>query len=236
MDTVVFVDQKAITYFTDNMVLAKFNAEKDSSWVNETGDTMVTAVKTDVARHYQVSAYPTMVLVDSSGEEIDRIVGYMEVDTLLATLNNYQSGIGTLADLLSKAQDADDRMLFFEIADKYKYRGAPEDAKGWYEKVITTGDEQDSLSAECKMALADMSRRAEQYEDALAQYQAIENDFKGTSFGADGVIYQAIVYGSMGDSETAIKKFEQYVKDYPEADGVDYAKRQLKRLKGEENE
>ena len=66
----MLTDQKAIDYFTNSMILAKFNAEVDTA----------------VAKRYHVSAYPTTVLVDKSGEEIDRIVGYLETDEFLITV------------------------------------------------------------------------------------------------------------------------------------------------------
>lgn len=232
----MFIDQKAIDYFSNKMVLAKLKAERDSSWINEKGDTIVTEVKTGVSLDYKISGYPTMVLVNADGEEIDRIVGYLEVDDLLKTLEDYQNGIGTLADLLSKAEGSEDRTLFFEIADKYKYRGAPDDATTWYEKTIDAGDAKDSMSGESRMALADMMRRAEEYDEALSAYKAVAKDFKGTSFGADAEIYQGIVYRSMGDTTKAINVFETFIKNNAESDDVDYAKKQIEKLSGSASE
>lgn len=232
----MFIDQKAIDYFSNKMVLAKINAERDSSWINDQGDTVVTAVKTAVSLDYHISGYPTMVLVDGEGTEIDRIVGYMEVDDLIKTLDDYQNGIGTLADLLSKAEGAEDRALFLEIADKYKYRGAPDEATNWYEKVVEGGDRKDSLSGESRMALADMLRRAKDYDSALKAYKSVAKDFKKTAFGADAQIYQAIVYRSMGDTTEAISAFESFIENNPESEDVEYANKQIKKLSGSVSE
>ena len=230
LDTVVFIDQKAIDYFTNDMVLAKIAAERDSSYINEDGDTVITTVKTDINNLYKVSAYPTLVLVNAQGVEIDRIVGYLEVDVFIKTLNNYQNGIGTLEDLLLKAKDSKDRTLFLEIADKYKYRGEPENATSWYEKIIDAGDARDSLSGDSRLALADMKRRAKEYDEALEGYRAIEKDFKDSPFGADAIIWQAIVYRSMDDTTKAITTFEKFIRKYPDSGDVDYAKDQIEKL------
>lgn len=201
------------------MIFAKINAEKADSLI---------------AKQYKVSAYPTFVVTDSKGEEIDRIVGYLPAEPFMETVSNYIQGIGTLADLLAKAVDSTDREIFYEIADKYKYRGGPEEAKIWYQKVIDAGDPKDSLSAESRFSLADMYRRAKDYETAASAYQAIKADFTGTTFEQDADIWTAIVYRQQGDTTKAIGAFEQYVKDYPESEDIDYATRQISKLKGEE--
>jgi len=213
----VLTDQKAIDYFTNSMVLAKFNAEID----------------TTVAQRYHVSAYPTAVLVDKNGEEIDRIVGYLETDEFLKTLDDYQNGIGTLADLLNRAQAETDRSLYFEIADKYKYRGAPEQAREWYDKVVAAGEPTDSLSGEARMALADMERRAKNYDKALDDFKAIMTDFAGMQAGTDAEIWRAIVYRQKGDTTDAISVFEQYIDNHPESEDVEYARSQIAKLKGD---
>lgn len=161
MDTVVFQSTKATDYFGKKMVLVKINAEVD----------------TTVARQMAISGYPTLVMVDAKGEEIDRVIGYMETDPFLKQLDDYQAGIGTLADLLNKAKTDTSRQLAYDVAEKYKYRGKPEDATAWYEKVIVAAPK-DSLAFESRMALADMSRRAKNWDESVAAFQAIAKDFE----------------------------------------------------------
>ncbi|MFQ5454256.1 MAG: thioredoxin fold domain-containing protein, partial [Candidatus Zixiibacteriota bacterium] len=164
MDTVVLIDDKVIDFFSSEMVLLKVNAEVDTA----------------LAKSYHISGYPTIVLTDSKGEEIDRIVGYRPADEFLQTLENYKNGIGTLDDLLSKADTSENRNLYFEIADKYKYRGGVEEAKNWYKKVIDAGEPTDSLSGESRLSIADMYRRAIDYDKSLEAFNKTMKDFKGT--------------------------------------------------------
>ena len=199
------------------MILAKFNAEIDTS----------------VAQQYHVSAYPTVVMIDKNGDEVDRIVGYLETDEFLKTLNDYQRGIGTLPDLLNRAQTETDRSLYFEIADKYKYRGAPEQAEEWYGKVVAAGEPTDSLSGEARMALADMERRAKNYDKALDDFKAIMTDFSGKQPATDAEIWMAIVYRLKGDTAAAISGFEQYIADHPESEDTGYARSQIAKLTGD---
>jgi tetratricopeptide (TPR) repeat protein len=216
MDTVVFQSAKAAEYFKTKAVLVKIDAEVDSA----------------SAREMAVSAYPTLVLLDKKGEEIDRIVGYMETDPFLKQLDDYQKGIGTLADLLNQSKTDSSREMSFKIAEKYKYRGKPADATGWYEKVIAVKPT-DSLAGESRTALADMLRRAKKWDEALTAFAAIEKDFKETkySFSADAGIWQAITLSRKGDTTAAISAYEVFLKNYPNSEDTSYARKQIEKLK-----
>ena len=62
----VFTQEKAGEYFNANFVNAKFDAEKGEG--------------IQVARKYRVTAYPTFLILDSTGTELGRVVGGDEVD------------------------------------------------------------------------------------------------------------------------------------------------------------
>ena len=215
IDTVVLVQDQAKEFFTNEMLLVKVNAEVD----------------TLLAKKYAISGYPTLVLVHPDGVEIDRLVGYEPIAPFLQHLRDYKNGIGTLDDLLNKAKASTDRGLYMEIADKYKYRGGPEDAKIWFTKVVESGSATDSLAGEARMSLADMIRRAKDYDAALAKFQAIEKDFGDGMFAETAAIWQAIVYRQKGDTVQAISGFERYISAYPNAEDVEYAQKQIEKLK-----
>ncbi len=216
----MFIDTAVIDFFANEMVLAKINAEEDSL----------------LKEQYHISGYPTSVLTDKDGNEIDRIVGYLPADEYLQTLRDYSNGIGTLDDLLRRAETETGRPLYFEIAEKYKYRGGSDEAQLWFARVIEAGDPRDSLSGESRVATADMFRRAKDYDRALEEFSQIMSDFEGTMFAQDAEIYRAIVYRQKADTAKAIAAFEGYLEHYPESEDTTYALRQIKKLKGEEEE
>ena len=211
----MFVNDTAIEFFENEMILAKINAEEDTA----------------VAQMHHVSAYPTMVLLNPDGTEIDRIVGYLPATPLVTTLKEYRQGIGTLDDLLSRADTMQNRDLYMEIATKYKYRGAPEKAGEWYAEVVEAGDPTDSLSGEARMALADMNRRAKDYDAAIADYISVEEDFVGSMFSEAAAIWTAIAYRQKGDTDQAIASFQRFLTEYPNSDDTSYAKTQIEKLK-----
>ncbi|MFH1373946.1 MAG: tetratricopeptide repeat protein [bacterium] len=217
MNTVVLTDQKVIDFFTNEMVMAKIDGKQDTS----------------LAAAYHIMGYPTLVLVDPQGAEVDRVVGYMPPDSLLIELTNYKNGIGTLVDLLAQAETNNDRSLAYRIAEKYHYRGGTEKATAWYNKVISAGDPHDSLSGECLLAIADVHRRNKEYDAALKTFTTVMTDFEGSMFAENAEVWKAIVYRQMGDTAAAIETFEQFVKHYPESEDVEYAQKQIAGLKGE---
>lgn len=210
----MFVDEKAIKFFTSDMILAKIHAEEDS----------LTAAK------YHVNGYPTSILLNKSGVEIDRLVGYEPPEEYVQGFIDYSNGIGTLDDLLGQAAEAEGRALSLEIADKYKWRGESEDAVNWYAKVIAAGEPADSLSGEARMAEADMYRRNKDYDQALEAYKKVAAEFE-SYHGMDAVIYQAITYRRMADTATAIATFESFVEQFPESEDAEYAREQIEKLK-----
>jgi len=210
----VLIDPAVIEFFDNEMALVKVNAEKD----------------TLLAQQYHVSGYPTLVMTDAGGGEIDRLVGYVPPEDFLKTFRNYANGIGTLDDLLSRADTSSDRVLYTEIAEKYKYRGGSDDAAVWYHKVIDTGDPLDSLSGEGRLALADMHRRDKDWETAVSAYQAITADFGDSRVGNEAEIWTAIVYRQSGDTTAAVEHFKAFIENHPDHEDVEYCQKQIAKL------
>lgn len=213
----MFVDPKAIAFFTNDVLLAKINAEKD----------------TLAAKPYHVMGFPTLVLIDKTGKEIDRVFGYLETDELIKTVTDYRNGIGTLDDLLAKMAAKPERQMAYDIAEKYKGRGAVADGETWYAKVISMGEPKDSLSRESRMAVADMYRRDKKYDEALKAFEAIAVDFAGMSTAQDADWYRGDVYRRMKDTASAVKAFEDWMAKYPAADtgDVNSTKKLIEKLK-----
>lgn len=209
----MFTDQTAIDFFSSNMILARIHAEQD----------------TVVASKYHARAYPTSILLNKNGEEIDRLVGYDTTDAYLKTFVDFSNGIGTLDDLLGRAEAGGDRSLDLEIADKYKWRGEVDNAKAWFARVIQAGDPLDSMSGEARISEADMYRRDEDYDKAIETYQKIADEF--TSYhGIDAVIYIGLAQERKGDTAQAIATFESYIEQFPESEDVEYAQKRIAEL------
>lgn len=216
LDSAVFSDTAGINYFSNKVILAKVNAKVD----------------TTLAKTYKISGYPTAVLVDKDGVEIDRVVGFYEVADYIEILENYRKGIGTLADLVEQAQGNEDRLLYHDIADKYKFRGGVVEAEEWYNKTIRLGEPADSVSGECRFAIADMFLRAKEYDRSIEEFRKIVDDFKGQDYSMTAEMYIGYTFDRKGDTAAAIEAFEQFIEQHPEAEDAEYAQTEINRLKG----
>ncbi len=219
LDTVVFTDKNVIDFFTDEMLLVKINGEVDTS----------------LAQKYHVMAYPTSVLVNSDGTEIDRLIGFEPAPDYMDIMRGYAEGRGTLADLLNRYAGQPDRALAFEIGDKYKYRADTVDADNWYDKVIELGQPTDSLSGEATLARADMYRRTKDYRKAVEQFGAMMERFSGTQFAEVAEFYRAYTLQKMKDRPAAIHAWEEFIQHWPQSEDVQYANDQLEKLNNEES-
>jgi len=192
-DKEVLTDQKAIDFLGKEVVFAKINAEVD----------------TNVSQAYKIMGYPTFLLTNATGDEIDRIAGYLPTDDFIKTVNDYRNGIGTLGALLDKSKDSQDRNLFFQIADKYKYRGDSKNAKDWYDKITATGEKKDSLSGEAFMAIGDMYRREKQNEQAMNVYKEVVNEFGGTKFEGQGMLFVGHTHRRLNEFDKALSIYNE---------------------------
>ena len=192
-DKEVLTDQKAIDFLASDVVFAKINAEVD----------------TNVSKAYKIMGFPTFLLTDANGQEIERIAGYLGTDDFIKTVNDYRNGIGTLGALLEKSKEGQDRALFFEIANKYKYRGDTKSAKDWFDKIVASGEKKDSLAGETYMAIGDMYRRDKNNEQAMAVYKQVVQEFVGTPFEGQGMLF-------VGHTHRRIKEFDKALAIYNE--------------------
>ncbi len=212
----MFVDPKVIDYFKNEMTLVKIDAEKD----------------TVLAKEFHIIGYPTLVMLDKDGKEIDRMF-YAPPDEFLKQAKDYLAGIGTLDDLLKKVAVNPNRDTMFQIADKYKYRGGYDDAEKWYGKVVAAGSPTDSMSGESRMAIADMYRRNKDYNKAVTAFKAVATDFAGKPIVADAEYYIGDTYRRAKDTANAISAYETWMQHNPNADTADvaYVKKVIDKLK-----
>ena len=92
----------------------------------------------DLAKKYNVSGYPTIVFVDSKGDEVDRIVGYLPAKDFLKLMKEYNEGVNTMGSLNNKLKkDANDPEANYKIAEKILNNGDdPSKSLPYLKKVV----------------------------------------------------------------------------------------------------
>jgi len=77
----------------------------------------------DLAKHFNIRGYPTTVFVNSDGEEVERIVGYLPQEKFLSELQRIDQGTGTYASLENQVRNSPkDADLLVKFAQKVEER------------------------------------------------------------------------------------------------------------------
>lgn len=218
-----FTDTSFIRFSVD-FVFFKANAEKDTA----------------LAESYRVNGYPTVILTNPKGEEIDRIVGYAPAPDFIKDINGYLRGEGTLADLENKLkEDTTDIELWFKVGEKYQERKRFDEALFNFNKVISL-DPKDS-TGKASQALFDIGllyMRQKDYPKAIIEFQKLIKGYPKSELRFDAEEYIPYSYEKIGDTTRAIKLYQKILVNYPdiEPSEKEWIEKRIKKLQGIEEE
>ena len=201
------------------MIFVKAEAKKDSL----------------VRDHYKIAGYPTIILMKSSGEEIDRIYGYVPADTFVSIIGDYLKGINTLEDLQRRFEaNPKDVDLAFRLADKYESRKAYDQAATYYQKVVELDtDNEKGKAADALYSLASLEIRKKDYPKALDAFKYFLQKFPKSEMALDAEEYIPYCYTKTGDTTKAIELYQAFLTQHPDSPDTDWVRNRIKDLKGE---
>lgn len=117
-----FSDSLVIEYVNSNFSAYSIDAEKGQG--------------IDLAKHYHVSGFPTIVFTDKTGDEVDRIIGYLPADAFLKEIQRIKSGENTYPDILNKTMSAPKNVDYLKLlAEKQENMWGLEGAKDSWAKL-----------------------------------------------------------------------------------------------------
>jgi thioredoxin-related protein len=123
LDARTYSNANVAGYVNEHLVAIKIDAEKGEG--------------IDIAKKYGVAAYPTILFIRSNGEEIDRILGYVQAEPFLKTATDYVNGVNTMSALLEQLQSKpSDGALHYALATKYADRNNSKSASEHFKKLI----------------------------------------------------------------------------------------------------
>ena len=116
LDTDTYTDQRVIEFAKKNLISKKIDAEKNNGPQQK--------------KKYRIMGYPTILLLDSEGNEIDRIVGYRPSDEFLNELNRIKNRENTLSDLITRyKKNINNSSVKIDLAEKYILMNLPDSAR-----------------------------------------------------------------------------------------------------------
>ncbi len=167
LDKKVYTVDEVADFANTNQVNWKIDAEKGEG--------------IELAKKFGVSGYPTVLYVNSDGEEIDRIVGYFPAKEFLPLMKDYVSGKNTMKSLKQTlSTNPDDVEANFRLGKKTADAGNMEEAKKYFDKVVTLDpgnksgwtDDAELYLAQIKNTPADIEAFINKYPDSDLAKQA----------------------------------------------------------------
>lgn len=183
---------------------------------------------------YKIAGFPTVILMNSSGEEIDRIFGFLPPKEFVSTIQDYLKGKNTLGDLKRRFEaDPKDALLAFRLADKYEGRRMYEEASSYYSKVMDLdpmnekGNSDDAL-----FNLGWLKVREKEYLKAVDAFNHYLHKFPESEMVTIAKRYIPYCYSRTGDTTRALKLYEKFLVLYPDSPDTGWVGDQIRTLKG----
>lgn len=201
LDHNTYADARVAAFINESVVPIKVDAEKGEGIA--------------VAKKYGVSGYPTILLISASGEEIDRIVGYVPPEPFLKSLTDYVKGVNTLAQLKADVQkNPSNARMRYALAAKYGARNDALQAAEHYAKLLEL-DPANALghNDEAEYVLALKAMRENQSMEPVG---AFAEKYPGSPLAKNALMMLVVNATRTGDAELAKKSFEHYTAKYPQ--------------------
>jgi len=201
----------------DKIILTKLNAETEIN----------------LASKYKVSDFPTLILLDPKGKEIDRVVGYLPSKELVNRVNNYLRGKETLTDFQNRLKkDSLNVNINFKLAVKYQERSRWNEAEQFYRKVMELDPRNSRSKSDSSLFnLAILYIKKTAFDKALENLDQLKREFPKSSLVMSAELYRAFCYAKKGDTNKAIALYESFMKQYPKYPQAASVSEEIKRLK-----
>ncbi len=211
------LNNSKIADLKDRLIFTKLNAETNR----------------EETLKYNVTDFPSLILLTPKGEEIDRIVGFNSSKELVKKINNYLKGKETLADLQNKARkDSLNTVLNFRLGEKFQERGQWSQGEKFYHQVLKLDPKNSkSKSDSALFNLAIIKIKNTDFDQALEKLDQLKNQFPKSDILVSAELYRAFCYSKKGEKSKAVSLYESFLKQYPNYPHSGLVREELKKLK-----
>lgn len=181
---------------------------------------------------FNIVGTPTVLVYNAKGEQVDRTLGFVRPAEFIATVDDYQKGIGTLASMLAEEKDkSSDPAFMYKLAERLLSWNRIDDADARYAAVITVDPENKSgLADDAFLDRAWCCRKKKDFECAINNARDCYNRWPQGEKASEAWIYVAYYSANAGKKDEAIAAYQEYLKKWPEGEDVEFAKEQITKL------
>jgi TolA-binding protein len=196
--------------------MAKLNAEVD----------------TTTAQHYRVRGYPTILVLNEKGEEIDRVVGYYRSPEYISQVEDYIAGRNTLSSMIAEepAKKGDPEFIY-KLADRFADHGLPDESRKRFLVFVTLDPR--NVSGKVDDALYRLARMARSDHDYASdrKYAAMIIDrYPDSDMYRSAILELGQGYRKDGQLEKGRLIFLNFAKRFPDDEDASWAREQADTL------
>lgn len=203
----VFPDP-SVEHAARGMIAIKIDAERDEG--------------PEIRQRYHVVGYPTVLVLDAQGREIDRIFGFEPADEFARHLESIRFGPTSFGEIVTRFVDAGtaENVLAagFEAGFDAAACGNYEHADALLRAVVAADpDNSAGFGAQALLVLGKYRhlRGAEEYDEAIALFAELRTRFPDTAEADQALVQTAIAHARAGRTESALAAFDTYLQVDP---------------------
>jgi tetratricopeptide (TPR) repeat protein len=210
LDEKTFVDPKVGDHIGARYVAVHIDAEK--------------ADGPEVVERYGIGAYPTILVLESSGVEKARLVDFVEPEALLEKLESIEQG-GNVLDELKATIDTkpDDLEAAYEYGHALALSAKREQADAQFDKVLA-GDSKNEAGLAAKVmydrAMFFEFKLDKDHEGSIALYKELQKKYPDSKQALRAYRQIGRVYNTMGKPKKAIESLDAMIAKKPDDPGL----------------
>lgn len=194
---------EAVAALANEMVFVQLNAEIDST----------------LADHYGVPGYPTIIMTQSDGTEIDRIIGYAEPEEFIEIIRDYQADRNTLADYLRRVDTAASHELYYKIGDKFADREQFSEAEAYYRKILQEDpNNEDGYADSALYSIGSIKAQDKKYGAAEEIYTRFLNTYPESDLAQEVAVQIAHCQRRDEKYDQAVESYRAFLDKHPDSE------------------
>ena len=205
MDLTTFADEALIAEMSDRYVWLRLNAETD-------------AAGAEMRRRFGVTGYPTIMLLDESGEEIDRIPGYLPADRFREEVRSKTEGPDSFAQVRRRAiEGPEDSEAQYALASLYMQRRNMEQAGSRFRRVFELDPDNHNGRADASLYYyAETQAAMSRFELAMDTLEELLRRFPDSPYATEANLMRAEMLLQTGEAEEAMTLLRDFLASHPE--------------------
>lgn len=205
MDQTTFQDPTVIDQLGSNYSWLRLNAETDPAGA-------------EMRQRFGVSGFPTVLILDEGGDEIDRVQGYVPAPQFIEAVQGSINSPTSVGFLRKQAEESpEDAEVQFRLAAKYMEGRMYEKARVQFSRVIDLDpDNRFGATDSSLYYLAEIHFATQNLAGTVKTLDSLKKRFPESEYAKEADLMKAEVLLHTGEMDEAKQLLASFIEDYPD--------------------